>query len=226
MATEPLPLYKSIEDMRDVVIRCERCPRLVAFRQEAPIRTVDGKTPWRKPIPGFGDPQASLLILGLAPSANGGNRTGRIFTGDASGKFLMSALHKMNYANLPDSISADDGLLLRDCYITATVKCVPPQNSPTPQEFKNCHPYFLNELLLLKNLKSVLALGKIAFDAYLLSLRQRGVNTKGITFKHGGHYPFDGMPTLFASYHPSPQNTNTGVLTEKMFLDVLGEISR
>lgn len=180
---------------------------------------------WKRPVPGFGDPNAYLLILGLAPSAQGGNRTGRIFTGDASARFLFQALHKEGFANQPASESVDDSLKLHGCYITASVKCVPPQNKPTSQEEKNCSSYLLNELVLLKKLTAVLALGNFAFQSFLHYVQSHGGITKGLRFKHGEKYLIEGFPTLYACYHPSPQNTNTGKFTQAMLCKVLQQIS-
>lgn len=173
---------------------------------------------------GFGDPHAWLLITGLAPSAQGGNRTGRIFTGDESARFLFKALHEEKFANQPTSTSRDDGLVLHGCYLTAAVKCVPPQNKPTQAEFLRCHPYYDNEIALLKNLKAVLALGKWGFDAFLFYAKQKGHKVRGLKFRHGQAYPFEGLPTLYTCYHPSPQNTNTGKLTNGMMRKVLQQI--
>lgn len=215
--------FLSLGDLKKCVIDCRRCPRLVKFRESVPPRKDQDY--WRRPLPGFGDPKAWLLILGMAPSAEGGNRTGRIFTGDGSGRFLFQTLYKEGFANQPTSESADDGLKLKGCYITAAVKCVPPQNKPEKKEFLNCSGYFWNEIALLKNLTTVLALGKLAFDAYLHFVREQGKDVSGMKFHHGAMFPFEGLPTLYASYHPSPQNTNTGKLTEAMFRKLIRNIA-
>jgi len=178
---------------------------------------------WGKPVPPFGDPEARVLILGLAPAAHGGNRTGRMFTGDRSGDWLYDALYQTGFASQPLSVSRDDGLTLRDIYITAAARCAPPDNKPTLEELRNCRPYFERELDLLPNLKVVVALGKIAFDQYLEALKNRAVipSRAGLLFGHNRTFTIaPGLPVLLSSYHPSQQNTSTGKLTMKMLLDV------
>lgn len=215
----------SLHELRDQIIACRRCPRLVQFRENVPpIPKYKDQKYWRKPVPGFGDPHAWLLITGLAPAANGGNRTGRLFTGDGTGKFLMKALFEAGFANQPFSESSNDGLSLHGCYLTAAVKCVPPGNKPLQQEVLNCHSYYKNELALLKKLTAVLVLGKLAFDAYLLFAKNLGHSVKNFRFSHGSQYVIDGLPTLYASYHPTPRNVNTGTLTEDMFCQLLNKI--
>lgn len=219
--------YSSLKLLNEDVVDCFKCPRLVAYRETVPNRaSFRNQLYWRRPVPGFGDPNAWLLITGLAPAAHGGNRTGRLFTGDDSGKFLFKALHEEGFSNQSISESLDDGLQLCNAYITASVKCAPPENKPTTTEFKNCHLYYQNEVRLLKNLTHVLALGKLAFDAYLAYLKLNGQSTKGWKFKHGSSYKVEGFPTLFASYHPTPRNTNTGTLTFAMFCDLLQKIKK
>jgi len=182
---------------------------------------------WGKPLPGFGDPAGRLLILGLAPAAHGGNRTGRMFTGDGSAEFLMAELYKFGFANQPASISVDDGLRLRDAYMTAIVRCAPPKNKPSQKEIETCKQYWTEELRLLPNVQVILALGKVAFDAYVKFLKEHGRETKGYKFRHGVSYKSpDQRPVLVASYHPSRQNTQTGKLTKSMFDSVLKEIKR
>lgn len=211
--------------LRETVIHCKKCPRLVDFREHVPAKPAFKQEKyWRKPVPGFGDPQAWLLILGLAPAADGGNRTGRVFTGDGTGRFLMKALYSLGLANQQYSESSDDGLLLHGCYLTAAVKCVPPQNRPTRQECLNCNPYLIQEMTLLTKLRVILALGKFAFDAVLLTQKQKGLSTKGLTFRHGAFYQLEDGFELYCSYHPTPRNVNTGTLTEKMFIDLLKTI--
>lgn len=218
-------MMNSLAILKEKVIKCRLCPRLVKYRENVPaIKSLEDHPHWRKPVPGFGDPNAKVLILGLAPSSQGGNRTGRIFTGDASAKFIMKALYEEGFANQPISESLDDGLKLNGCYITAAVKCVPPDHKPLKQEFNNCSQYFINEFYLLKKLKCVLALGKLAFDAYIHFMKEQGHDTKGMKFAHGAHYEFEGWPTLYASYHPSPQNTQTGKMTLAMFRKVLKDL--
>ena len=186
-------------------------------------------TYWGKPVPSFGDPQAELLILGLAPAAHGANRTGRMFTGDRSGEFLYRALDDAGFASQPESRERDDGRELRDCYITAALRCAPPQNKPLPEELRNCQPYLERELELLECVRAVLALGKIAFDAYLRVVSQSRdfPPHSRFAFAHGASYALPGgLPRLFASYHPSQQNTQTGRLTPQMFGKVLADIHR
>ena len=182
---------------------------------------------WGKPLPGFGDRTGRLLILGLAPAAHGGNRTGRMFTGDGSAQFLMAELYKFGFANQPTSVSADDGLQLRDAYMTAVVRCAPPGNKPTTKEIQTCRRYWVEELRFLSSVRVVLALGRVAFETYVKFLRERGIETKELKFYHGAlfklPYPY---PALAASYHPSRQNTQTRKLTKPMFDDVLRKIQR
>jgi uracil-DNA glycosylase family 4 len=209
---------------RDVTA-CTLCPRLVAHRSEmarVKRRAYRDWEYWGKPVPPFGDPRARLLIIGLAPAAHGGNRTGRMFTGDRSGDFLYRALYETGFASQPTSVSRQDGLTLSDVYITAAARCAPPDNKPLPEEFARCRPYLERELGLLKNVRVVVALGKLAFDAYLGILRDRGViaSRAPFMFGHGVHYRVPGAPDLIASYHPSQQNTSTGRLTAAMLRDV------
>ncbi len=181
---------------------------------------------WGRPVPGFGDPQARLLILGLAPAAHGANRTGRVFTGDRSGDFLFRALHRAGFANQSGSVSRNDGLRLLDTYITATVRCAPPANKPLPAESRNCREYLERELAALRKVTVVVALGKIAFDAYLSILKDRGLisSRNAFPFSHGAFYRFPSpLPVLIASYHPSQQNTQTGKLTEEMFRSIFSK---
>lgn len=178
---------------------------------------------WGRPVPAFGDPNARVLILGLAPGAHGSNRTGRMFTGDSSGVILYRALHKAGFASQADSVSRDDGMVLLDAFITASARCAPPGNKPTTEELRNCRPYFERELDLLPNLRVVVALGKIAFDTYLDVLKSRGIIRSRASFVFGHDCEFvtaPGQPLLISSYHPSQQNTSTGKLTEKMLVDV------
>jgi uracil-DNA glycosylase family 4 len=210
------------------IVNCPACPRLVAYRQEvarvkrAAFRDWDY---WGRPVPGFGDRNARLLIVGLAPGAHGANRTGRMFTGDSSGNTLFAALHRAGFANQPTSEHRDDGLELRDAFITAMARCAPPQNQPTRQEQLNCRGYLVRELELLSSVRVVLALGRIAFDGYLELVRERGVDVPRVSFEHNACYKFDPpLPTLVVSYHPSRQNTQTGRLTPAMLDQVFGRI--
>jgi uracil-DNA glycosylase family 4 len=213
------------------VIACTRCPRLVAYRekiaQEKRRAYLDWDY-WGKPVPGFGDPEARVLVLGLAPGAHGSNRTGRPFTGDASGNFMYPVLCQAGFANQPTAVRRDDGLLLKDLYITAAARCAPPDNKPLPQELANCAPYLEREFDGLKQVRVVVALGKIAFDAYLNFLKRRGLLPvrKDYVFTHGAHYRMPDGKTLLASYHPSNQNTQTGKLTREMFLAIFKEAAR
>jgi uracil-DNA glycosylase len=177
---------------------------------------------WGKPVPGFGDPQARVLILGLAPGAHGSNRTGRMFTGDESGNWLYRVLYRAGFASQSTSVARGDGLTLRSAYITAAARCAPPGNKPLPEELRNCRPFLEREIDALRDVKVVVALGKIAFDTYLGILKSRGTiaGRAPFAFGHQCEYRIAGGPVLLASYHPSQQNTSTGKLTEKMLLDV------
>ena len=217
--------------LNEEIIACRRCMRLVKYREEVARekrRAYRQWTYWGKPVPGFGDAGAELLILGLAPAAHGANRTGRMFTGDRSGDFLYAALHKAGFANQPVSENREDGLRLENVYISATCRCAPPENKPLPGEILNCRGYFERELEILKP-KAVLALGKIAWDAYLEILKQRGViSSRALCkFAHGAEAEMGaGFPRLFGVYHPSQQNTQTGRVTPAMYASVLRRIRR
>jgi len=207
------------------VIACTKCPRLVAYRElvaREKRRAYRDWDYWGKPVPSFGDPDARVLILGLAPGAHGSNRTGRPFTGDASGNFMYPVLYETGFTNQPTAIRRNDGLELHDLYITAAARCAPPDNKPLPEELANCAPYLDREIDGLKNLKVVVALGKIAFDAYLHHLKRRGLlkSKAPYGFAHGAHYRLPDGKILLASYHPSNQNTQTGKLTRKMFVEI------
>ena len=214
-----------LERLNKSIIRCKKCPRLVRWRGQVakePPRRYQGMAYWAKPLPGFGDPKARLLIVGLAPAAHGGNRTGRIFTGDQSGNWLYEALYRFGFSNQPDSVHRNDGLKLKDCYITAAVRCAPPANKPAKDEFEKCRPYLVQELGLLKNIRVVLALGKIAFDSFLKAYQENGglLPKPRPQFCHGGVSHLREDLILLASYHPSQQNTFTGQLTREMFQSV------
>ena len=214
-----------LAQLNEAVVSCRLCPRLVEYREKISRekkKAFQGFEYWGKPVPGFGDPQARLLMLGLAPAAHGSNRTGRMFTGDGergAGDFLMRALHKAGYASIPYARDREDGLELRDAYLTARVRCAPPQNKPTTQEIKNCDQYILREFELLENLKVVVAFGKIAFDGCLKLFESLGdeIPKPRPAFSHGAIVAIPQRPILLASYHPSRQNTQTGKLTEEMF---------
>jgi len=213
------------------VVACGRCPRLVTYREKIARdkrRAYMDWEYWGKPVPGFGDPNARVLILGLAPGAHGSNRTGRPFTGDSSGNFMYPVLHRTGFANQAKASHREDGLQLTDAYITAAVRCAPPENKPTPQEIANCAPFLDRELDALTNVKVVVALGRIGFDAYLNYLKRRGqITTKApYVFGHGVKYDLPDGKILLVSYHPSNQNTNTGKLTEKMFTEIFREAAK
>ena len=207
------------------IMVCRKCPRLVAYREQIARekrRAYLAWDYWGKPVPGFGDPNARVLIMGLAPGAHGSNRTGRPFTGDASGNFMYPVLFETGFANQPNATDRNDGLKLRDLYITAAARCAPPDNKPLPEELANCSPYLDRELEGLKKLKVIVALGKIGFDAYLNYLKRQGLlkSRAGFLFAHGAQYKLPDGKTLLASYHPSNQNTQTGKLTRDMFLTI------
>jgi uracil-DNA glycosylase family 4 len=210
------------------VVSCVRCPRLVVYREQIARekrRAYRDCEYWGKPVPGFGDPDARVLVLGLAPGAHGSNRTGRPFTGDASGKFMYPVLYETGFANQSQATHVGDGLELKDLYITAAARCAPPDNKPLPQELANCSEYLDREMDGLKKLKVVVVLGKIAFDAYLNYLKRRGQlpSRKLYVFTHGAKYKMPDGKILLASYHPSNQNTQTGKLTREMFVRIFRE---
>ena len=219
--------------VQTAIISCTRCPRLRSYcREVGRIRKASFRNEvyWAKPVPGFGDPNARLLILGLAPAAHGANRTGRVFTGDgvgASGDFLMAALKRAGFANISTSQRVDDGLRLSDAYIAAAVRCAPPDNKPLPEEVDRCLAHLQNEVAQLPRLKVVVALGKIAWDAWLKLLTMNGVDLPRPrpAFGHGAAWTHDGI-TLIGAYHPSRQNTNTGLLTARMYDDVFRKTKR
>jgi uracil-DNA glycosylase len=221
----------SLRILNQEIVACRKCPRLVVYREKVAQekrRAFRDWTYWGKPVPGFGDSHAQLLILGLAPAAHGGNRTGRVFTGDRSGDFLFAALYKAGFANQPTSIRRDDGLQLKNAYVAATIRCAPPANKPLPSEIANCRDYLLRELEILQP-RAVLALGKIAWDAYLDILKQRGViaSRAAFPFAHGAEAQLPAPAAcLFGVYHPSQQNTQTGRLTPAMYTQVFRRIQR
>src|ERR1019366_7661613 len=217
--------------LQQQVTACPRCPNLVTYcRRVAQVkrRMYRDCDYWGKPVPGFGDPRAQLLILGLAPGAHGANRTGRMFTGDRSGEFLYRGLYEAGFANQPTSNDRNDGLVLRNCYITAALRCAPPQNKPSPQELRNCQPYLEKELDLLTRVRAVLVLGRIAFETYLrvISSGNGFPRRSSFIFSHRASFVLPGgLPRLFCSYHPSQQNTQTGRLTMDMFKHGLTDIN-
>jgi uracil-DNA glycosylase len=215
-------MKSKLQQLQQTVVNCHQCPRLVAWREKTSCEKIKRFADceyWGKPVPSFGDPNAQVLLVGLAPAAHGGNRTGRMFTGDRSGEWLFRALHKAGFVNRAESLSRDDGLRLNNCYITAACRCAPPQNKLLPEELQHCRPYLLEELHLLKNLHVIVGLGKIGFDVVLQSFDQLGwLETKHHPkFGHGVEYQLNKHVILIGSYHPSQQNTFTGKLTEAMF---------
>jgi uracil-DNA glycosylase len=214
-AKEGLLLIK----LNEKIVNCKLCPRLTNYidgigRQQT--KRFMNQVYWARPVPTFGDSKAKLLVIGLAPAAHGGNRTGRIFTGDSSSDWLVRALYETGFANKPTSVSRNDGLIFRDAYLTAAVRCAPPDNKPNSSEISNCSQYLLAEISLLeKTIKVIVALGKIAFDAYC-----RISNITGLKFGHNKIYSIHHDKTLISSYHPSRRNTNTGTLTWQMWINV------
>jgi uracil-DNA glycosylase family 4 len=213
------------------VVGCTRCPRLVTYREQVARekrRAYRDCEYWGRPVPGFGDPSARVLIMGLAPGAHGSNRTGRPFTGDASGKFMYPVLHETGFANQPTATDRNDGLKLKGLYITAAVRCAPPDNKPLPQELAECSIFLDREIAGLEKVNVVVALGRIGFDAYLNSLKRRGLlrSRQPYLFKHGAHYQMPDGKVLLASYHPSNQNTATGKLTREMFVKIFKQAAK
>jgi uracil-DNA glycosylase len=226
----PTMAARELRVLQQRVVACTRCPRLIRYcrrvaKQKRRLYRVAEY--WGKPLPSFGDPEAELLIVGLAPAAHGGNRTGRMFTGDRSGDFLYRALSEAGWANQPLSRDRHDGLELQGCYVTAALRCAPPGNKPRPQELRRCRSWLEAELGLLQRVRAVLALGRIAFDAYLATVYRPAIfpPRSSFRFAHGAAYALPGaLPRLFASYHPSQQNTLTGRLTHQMMMEVLVSI--
>jgi uracil-DNA glycosylase family 4 len=223
----------NLASVRDTIVSCQRCTRLREYCEQIAIekrRAFRHETYWARPVPGFGDPAARLLIVGLAPAAHGANRTGRVFTGDGaggSGDFLMTALHRTGFANMPTSRSRDDGLELHDAFIAAAVRCAPPGNKPTPAEIANCLPHLDAEVAALPRVRVVVALGRIGFDAYLQMLKLREIVVRPRPrFGHGSRDVLPNGQTLIGCYHPSRQNTNTGKLTARMMTDVFRRAAR
>jgi uracil-DNA glycosylase family 4 len=216
------------DSLDQTIIQCWKCPRLVAWREQvaqARRRAYRDQVYWGKPVPGFGDRRARVLVVGLAPGAHGANRTGRMFTGDGSGEFLYHALHQAGFASQPQSRSAQDNLQLTGLYISAVCRCAPPENRPAPDEIANCLPFLEREIELLSDLEGWVALGQIAFDSLLRLARQRGLAVPRLAFAHGALYGLgEGQPWLLASYHPSRQNTQTGRLTGEMFAGIWTQV--
>lgn len=214
----------SLQQLENEITACRRCPRLVAWREEVAEtkrKAYQDEDYWGKPVPGFGDPEARIMIVGLAPGAHGSNRTGRMFTGDASGNFLFPALHRAGFASQPAGDRPDDGLTLNDVFITAICRCVPPQNRPKVAEIENCLPWMQAEMARLPRLQGFVALGRIAFDGIRRMYKMQGVELPTMEFGHNVLTELgEGRPWLLSSYHPSQQNTLTGRLTEAMFAAV------
>ena len=209
------------EQLNETIIDCRKCPRLVEFRERIARekrRAYLGWEYWGRPVPGFGDIRGRVMAVGLAPGPHGSNRTGRMFTGDASGIFLYRALHKAGFANQPTSTRMNDGLMLQDIFITAVCRCVPPGNKPARLEISNCLPYLVEEITMMKNIQGFVALGRIAFENILSIFRSRNVALPHFEFIHNKIYDLgNNLPWLISSYHPSQQNTSTGRLTREMF---------
>lgn len=229
----PGPKGPGLQTVRDQIITCELCPRLRTYCQRIgreKRRAFRDETYWARPVPGFGDPRARVLVVGLAPAAHGANRTGRVFTGDGvggSGDFLISALYRAGFANMPTSHRPDDGLMLTDAFIAAAVRCAPPDNKPTPEEIARCLPHLEAEIAALPRICVVVTLGRIGFDAYLRLLKQQGVTVRPRpAFGHALAHRMPNGQTLVGCYHPSRQNTNTGKLTPPMMDDVFRIVRR
>ncbi len=225
MKIMPASASGGIIAVNKAVVRCTHCPRLRTYcREIARIkkREFHDWTYWGRPVPAFGDPHASLLIVGLAPAAHGANRTGRMFTGDSSGNWLYEALYRYGFANQPGSVSRDDGLVLSDCYITAAARCAPPDNKPSPDELANCRDFLEREIALLTRVRVVLALGRVAWDAWLRAAGwwESLALAKRPPFGHGREAVLPDGRTLLCSFHPSRQNTNTGKLTREMWYEI------
>jgi len=230
-APRPVPTRDSLARVARDVAGCERCPRLRAWCRlvaRTKVRRFADQEYWGRPVPGFGDPQARLLVVGLAPAAHGGNRTGRVFTGDRSGDFLFAALHRAGFANQPTSVARGDGLQLRDCYVTAVVKSAPPDNKPLPDEVLHCREYLAREWALLPRLRAVLALGRIGLEGFTAMLRDQGrLPVRGrLAFGHAVAHDLGQGLRLFCSFHPSQQNTFTGKLTADDLDRVLRAVRR
>jgi uracil-DNA glycosylase family 4 len=220
----------SLEEIAREVIACRRCPRLVAYREamaQRKRRQFQDWEYWGRPVPGFGDPQARVLVVGLAPAAHGANRTGRMFTGDGSADFLIAALYRAGFASQPASTHREDGLVLQDVYLTAVVRCAPPDNRPSPEEQARCRPYLVQELRALPRLRVAVTLGQIATEGLMRALQELGYKGPRPAFRHGAvHALGPGWPVLVISYHPSRQNTQTGRLTSEMFDTVWETVKR
>lgn len=226
--TGPLQIVSQppgLAELHDRIRACERCPRLLDYCRgigETRRRAYREQEYWAQPVPGFGDPRARILVLGLAPGAHGANRTGRPFTGDGSGDFMFPVLHELGLASQPRATARDDGLKLRKLWIGSVLRCAPPGDKPTPQEVRNCSPHLAAEIAALPRVRAVVCLGKIAWDGYLAHLLEHGTIARRSAFRfgHGAEYRLPHGPVLLGSYHPSLRNTNTGRLNRAMFLRV------
>ena len=219
-------MYKSLNSLNARIIKCVKCKRLVNFRENVALKKTKRfmkDSYWGKPVIGFGDPNAKIIIVGLAPAAHGGNRTGRVFTGDRSADFLFKCLHKAKLSNQPYSININDGLILKNVYMTPALKCVPPEDKPKAEELKKCFVYLSEEISYFKNVKLILALGKIAFESCV-----KLFNLKPSLYKfiHGAEYSINKNLKLFACYHPSPRNVNTGKINEAQMVEVLNVVKK
>ncbi|HBP86535.1 MAG TPA: uracil-DNA glycosylase [Nitrospirales bacterium] len=222
---------KSLILLQQTIVDCVTCHRLTTYRQaiaREKVKRFQDWDYWGRPVPGFGDLNAQVFVVGLAPAAHGGNRTGRVFTGDRSGDWLYEALHVFGFANQAGSTHREDGLTLSNCYVAAVVRCAPPANKPTKAEFEACRPYLQEELRLLRGVKVVVALGKIAFDEYLRTCQAMGfhIPSPRPKFGHGSRYKLPWGVTLICSYHPSQQNTFTGTLTRPMFYGIFRAVRK
>ncbi len=226
MSAFPHGVEMNFKQLENQVTKCRRCPRLVAWRERVAmekVRRYRDETYWGRPIPAFGEPDAALVIVGLAPAAHGANRTGRMFTGDRSGQWLYEALYEFGFASQPLSMRRGDGLTLHDCLVTAAARCAPPDNKPLPEELNNCRPYLRQELSLNGRKRVIVVLGQIAFHSFLRAWRENGGSLPAgriPKFRHGGEWTLSGGVKLISSYHPSQQNTQTGRLTRAMFHDI------
>ncbi|WMT52227.1 MAG: uracil-DNA glycosylase [Ferroplasma sp.] len=212
------------DELNKCIVNCRKCKRLVDYRntREIPAR-YSGEEYWNKPITGYGDINGKILVIGLAPAFNGGNRTGRIFTGDHSSDFLISSLYEVGLTSIPTSENRNDGLKYNDMYITLALKCAPPDNKPLNVELNNCSSYMHQEIDQMKNVRAIICLGKIAFDAVIKYYKSRGTNTKNIKFGHGVYYDISGI-RLYGCYHPSPRNVNTGLLKKDDFISLFRSV--
>lgn len=221
--------YDSIKKISEEIINCSKCPELISYIKEVgkkKKREFKEWEYWSKPVPGFGDEKARLVVIGLAPAAHGGNRTGRMFTGDGSGELLVKVLYKYGFANKPISVSKDDGLKLKDCFLTACLRCAPPNNKPTKKEIENCSQYLIRELKILKP-KCVVLLGRIAYETFFnIAEKVYGFKPKKPKFKHGLVYKEEGLPYIIISYHPSKRNQSTGRLGEREFEEIFKEAKK